>query len=296
VFTFTEYDSWTQVPAHLRTGSQLADLDLPRIPGGDPVARVYDRGPHGRKGAFDLYDARTSLPSTATARHLEASRARQSTDPRLCADCGAHTGSPATNHHDDTTDQWVRLCWTCLYIRRLRQTQSHLAAARARAADLAATLLDQDTAAVVHVAPIAPPPGENGRPKKPIAAHVSAVTPTGTRLADITVRLNASRNPIIPTDAVALTDAAPILRELTAGRTIVEWTNGALRPLADHLLPRGHDLRPDVIALDRHVTNWRGEIDPHTRQPIIPLDPGRADLMGLLLRRIAADHTGQITT
>ena len=288
---FTEYDSWEQVPEHLRTKTQLADLDLPRVPGGEKTARVYDRGPHGRRGGFDLYDARASMPSPASARQLEASRFRQTEDSRGCQDCGAHTDGPATPFHDDAREEWVRLCWACLHIARLRQTQHNLAAARCRAAEKAAALLAADTAAVVHVAAIAPPAGENGRPRRPVAAVVEAVTPSGVGLVSMTVRLNQSRSTLIPPDAVPLADALPHLGEVVAGRDLVEWAVGALRPLEDAFAaPDGQNPRRERVTLEREVAVWRGEIDPRTRRPLALIEPGRADRMALLIRRIAADH------
>ena len=285
------YDNWNQVPEHLRTKTQLADLDLPRVPGTEPVAHVRDRGPQGPKRTYELYDLNASRPSPASAKQLEAARARQSTDTRRCAHCEAHTDGAANQFHDEDADAWIGLCWTCLHIARLRRYQAQLAAARARNAATAAGLLAQDSAAVLHVTPIAPPPGENGRPKKPIAAELEAVTPSGSVLALAAIRLNGSRNPLVPSGALPLADAEPMIRETLAGRTVVLWAVGAARPLEDLVLPRGYEQHPDVAVLDRVVAEWRGEIDPHTRRLFTPLDPGRADRMALLIRRIAAEHT-----
>lgn len=284
------FTNWGEVPGHLRTKTQLADLDLPRVPGTEPVARVRDRGPQGPKRTYELYDVAASLPSPASAKQLEAARARQATDTRRCAHCGAHTDTTPSQHHDDAADAWIGLCWTCLHIARLRRYQAQLADDRARHAATAARLLAEDTAAVVHVTPIAPPPGENGRPKKPIAALLEAVTPAGNVLIQASIRLNGSRNPIVPSGALLLADAEPMIRETLAGRAVVLWAVGAARPLDELVLPRGYDRRSEVVVLDRVVAEWRGEIDPHARRLITPLDPGRADRMALLIRRIAADH------
>ena len=145
-------------------------------------------------------------------------------------------------------------------------------------------------AAVVHVTPIAPPPGENGRSKKPIAAELEAVTPSGSVLIQASIRLNASRNPLVPAGALPLAEAEPMVRETLAARPVILWAVGAARPLDDLLLPRGYERAPGVDVLDRIAAEWRGEIDPHARRLITPLDPGRAERMALLIRRIAADH------
>ena len=153
------FTNWGEVPRHLRTKTQLADLDLPRVPGTDPAARVHDRGPQGPKRTYELYDMNASVPSPASARQLEAARARQGSDARRCAHCGARTDGTASQYHDAKADAWIGLCWTCLHIARLRDFQNRLATDRARHAAWAASLLARDTAALVHVTPIAAPPG-----------------------------------------------------------------------------------------------------------------------------------------
>ena len=287
------FTNWAEVPGHLRTKTQLADLDLPRVPGTGPVGRVHDRGPRGPKRTYELYDVNASLPSAASAKQLEAARARQNAGARRCAHCSARTDTTPSQYHDAEADVWIGLCWTCLHIARLRRYQAHLAAARARHAAWAAGLLAEDAAAVVHVTPIAPPPGENGRSKKPIAAELEAVTPSGSVLIQASIRLNASRNPLVPAGATPLAEAEPLIREALAGRPIVLWAVGATRPIEDLILPRDYERAPDVDVLDRITAEWRGEIDPHARRLITPLDPGRADRMALLIRRIAADHQPQ---
>ena len=289
------YDSWGQVPENLRTKTQLADLDLPRIPGGEPLAYVYDRRPcGGRKGAFELYDIATSLPSPASARQLEAARARQHPVMHTCAECGAHpdSGAGLTVAGEDEQRRAVLLCRTCRHIAQLRERLAQAATDRARAAEDAAAWLAVDTAAVVHVWEIAAPPGENGRPKRPIALTVGAVTPSGAQLAQWAIRLNKSRNPLVPPGAIPADEAFPALREQLAGRDVIEWTIGSLKHIESTLtapIELGRRCR-ELVVLERAVARWRGEIDPLFHRLTYQLDPGRADLMALLIRRMAADH------
>lgn len=295
------YDSWGQVPEHLRTKTQLADLDLPRIPGAEPVAYVYDRRPcGGRKTTFELYDLGTSLPSPASARQLEAARARQHPAARTCAECGAHpdSGSGLSVVGEDEQRRARLLCRTCRHIEQLHERLAQAAADRARTAEEAAAWLAADTAAVVHVREIAPPPGENGRPKRPIALAVGAVTPSGKPLAQWQIRLNKSRNPLVPAGAIPADDALPALREQLAGRDVIEWSVGSITPIESAFTaPREPGQRPRELAvLERAVARWRGEIDPRFRRLTYQLDPGRADLMALLIRRMAADHNPTVGT
>jgi hypothetical protein len=282
------------VPEHLRTKTQLADLDLPRIPGGEAVGYVHDRGPHGRKGDFDLYDLATSLPSPATAGQLQAARHRSESDGRRCAACGARPDQRPTTHRDPGENGAAALlCHPCLHIARLRETQHRIATERTEACHLAATWLAEDTAALVHAAPISPPPGPDGRPKHPLALAVGAFTPGGTLLYRATVRLNRSRNPIVPTDAVPAEEAFEALSANLTGRCVIEWSTGALKHLGGVPTFPNEPSRsaPCLFVLDRRVAAWRGQIDPHTYRLTTPPDPGRADLMALLIRRMAADHT-----
>jgi len=289
------YDSWGQVPENLRTKTQLADLDLPRIPGTGPVAYVYDRRPcGGRKSTFELYDTATSLPSPASARQLEAARARQHPANRTCDGCGAHpdSGAHLTIAGEDEQRRARLLCRTCQRIAQLRERLTQAATDRAGAARDAAAWLAADTAAVVHVREITPPPGENGRPKRPIALSVGAVTPSGAQLAHWAIRLNKSRNPLIPPGTVPAAEALPALREQLAGRDVIAWAVGSLKHI-ETALAAPHEpgqRRRELVVLERAVARWRGEIDPRFRRLTYQLDPGRADLMALLIRRMAADH------
>ena len=286
------YTWWGEVPDRLRTKTQLADLDLPRIPGAGPAGAIHTRGPHGRKDTFDLYDITASRPSPASAGQLEAARARRDPAQRRCAGCGAHPDYPPTAHRDPGADSgWALLCRACLHIARLRESQQRCAATRERIAAEAAAWLAADHAAVVHVTVITPGPAENGRARRAVALIVDAVTPSGARLVRMPVRLARSRSPLVPDTAIPETEAIPALTELFAGRDVIEWSSGALDPIRAALTDPEAAVRPrEWILLEGKVTGWRGDLDPHTRTLLIPPDPGRADLMALLIRRMAADH------
>lgn len=286
------YDGWHTVPEHLRTKTQLADLDLPRIPGGEPVGYVYDRGPHGRKGTFELYDLAASVPSLATGVQLDIARARQGRDVRRCEKCGARPEQRPTPHRSSEGEEVMLLCHACLHIARLRAAQHRAASDRAAACRDAAYWLAADTAALIHLAPITPPPAPDGRAKRPLALVVGAFTPSGRVLYRTTVRLNRSRNPIVPTDATPADEAFPALRNAVAGRDLIEWASGSLKHLDGALTAPAEPARTwrEITALDTRVTAWRGQIDPRTHRRIPARDPGRADLMALLIRRMAADH------
>jgi hypothetical protein len=107
----------------------------------------------------------------------------------------------------------------------------------------------------------------------------------------------------VPDGAADWDDAVPMLRKALDGRDLIAWLNTDLDPIAPALLPE--DATPAQVAcywrertiseLCAHVAHWRGELDPDTRALRGARHPGRADLLALLIRRIAADHTGEDT-
>jgi hypothetical protein len=50
-------------------------------------------------------------------------------------------------------------------------------------------------------------------------------------------------------------------------------------------LPSGYDRRHEVRQM---VMTWRGDLNPKTESPRVPIAPGRADRMLYLLQQIAA--------
>lgn len=295
----TAYDTWRDVPEHYRTRTQLADLDLPRVPGGDPVAFIETRNATGRRDCFDLYDATTSQPSPATANTLEAAAARRSAKCYRCQDCGARTDSPTTAFRLPGKATVSELCRTCLHIGHLRRNQAAHRPGRMDIIARAAAWLLKDTAAVIEVTAHTPQPGESGRRKPAVALTVDAVTPSGHPLAHLSIRLRHSRHALVPADAMDPDTAFTHLRTILDGRVPIAWRTGDLDPILPALLvdvpPDGdlsaHWRRPAVRSLHDAVATWRGELDPTTGRLLAPtLRPGRADRMALLIRRMATDH------
>jgi len=303
------YDGWSEVPAHLRTRTQLADLDLPRVPGGPVRGYVTAPGAVRRRETYDLYDLRESIPSPASARQLEAAAARRTRLDYDCAHCGAHTETPLVPFRpqteiSDPERPGEPLCWCCLAIARLRDAQTRCAQARADATRWAAARLADPGTVLLNVTATIPPPQPSGRARKPIAARIDACDSAGARIVEVTVALAGPRTRGLPSDAIPLLDARPMLHHRLGARHRVAWHATDLHPLRDHVArtaaePDEHgglELFADVDALAPRVAAWRGDIEPATRTRRVPLHPGRADRMALLLRRIAADHGKEDTT
>ncbi|MFF2123509.1 hypothetical protein ACFVXH_39895 [Kitasatospora sp. NPDC058184] len=281
-----EYTWWGQVPAHLRTATQLAALDLPRQPAGPVRAVVTARNPAGRKGPWDLYDLHESVPTAASAAQLVAAAARRTTT-RVCAECGARPETPCT-----PTDDGRALCGTCTHITRLRTRQAEAHAAGRDAAHAAARLLADEHLAVLHIDYTPGQPTAGGNPRPPAAAHITTLDHTGHTLYNRLLRLTGPRTPGAPADALDPGPAAADLAALLADRTVVVWTPAALDPLQAALerlklpalaLPEGR------VHTARHAAaHWRADLDPTTGELRRPTPPGTADRLHLLLRRMAA--------
>ncbi|MFJ1936723.1 hypothetical protein ACIOGZ_29195 [Kitasatospora sp. NPDC088160] len=281
-----EYTWWGAVPDHLRTKTQLADLDLPRQPGGPVRATVTAKGPGG-KGTYNLYDLGESVPTQTPAAQL----ARRTTTSRTCDDCGARPESPCTKTADGPL-----LCAACAHIHRLRQTQ-HAAAERAQvAAGQAADLLADEHLVVLAAAYTHRPPTETGKPHPPAAAHITVLDARdGLTLYNRTLRLTGPRTPGAPADAVDPTPALADLATLLADRTVALWDTD-LQPLHDALrrlktdrgvLPSGYQR---VHKLQVLASLWRADLDPATARYRVPAPPGTAERLLYLLRRMAKSH------
>ncbi|MBD0671656.1 hypothetical protein [Streptomyces sp. CBMA156] len=265
-----EYTRWNTVPAHLRTATQLAALDLPRQPAGPVRATIATRNPGtGRKDEFDLYDLGETRPTPATAAQLTAAAARRTTNTRTCTDCGAHPETPCTFSSGDGDGDGGRvLCGTCLHITHLRTRQAEARAAARDVTATAARLLADEHLAVLHVDYTPGEPTAGGNPRPPAAARLVAVDRTGAPFCDRTVRLTGPRTPGAPIHATDPAQTMADLAGLLAERTIVIWTPTDLDPLYDALrrLKLNTALLPEgrVNTLYPAATQWRADLDPRT--------------------------------
>ena len=284
----------------------LSELEYPRTHDGrQPAAWVDTRDWSGHKTSIPLYDARTCLPTKATARQLAAAAARSGRQ-RTCADCGAHCQRPLTVDPNDRRP----LCPACRHVARLRRRQAQLAEARPFIAERARELLAWTGAAVVQVDLHVPPPTPAGRRRPPTAARVRAVDLDGGPLVDVLVRLVGPRTQRVPASAVPAQEAVPTIHQAVLGSRLIMWSLldlERLRLAAPHpdlprlpWLPEVGDLPqpylplPDharAVAVEPMATRWRGQVDPHTRTLVECLPPGTPDRLLLMLRRIAATPT-----
>ncbi|WP_031078068.1 hypothetical protein [Streptomyces sp. NRRL WC-3742] len=284
------YTWWGELPAHLRTTTQLAALDLPRQPGGPVRAIIKARNPAGRKGEWDLYDVNESEPTAATGPQLAAAASRRSAS-RACTECGARPETPC-QYIDG-----VEVCEACAHIRRLRDRQKTRAQEARNAADTAAALLADDLLVVLAVEYIPGEPTPSGLPRPPAAARIVALDRNGATLYSRTVRLTGPRTPGAPADAVNPAPTLDYLTNLLADRTVVLWSPSDLKALNDarsrlkigttSLLPTGR-----VNSACHAVAAWRGDLDPRTGHLRTPTPPGTADRLLYLLRRLAETAAG----
>jgi hypothetical protein len=281
------HGGWWNVPAGLMSKTQLADLDLPRVPGGPVRADVETENWRGKKDVVSLYRLDESTPSNATMGQLESARAR-STTLRVCGDCGARPDRPPAVSADGP----VARCTACATIARLRAAQNDVRSKRAAAIDWARTTLAPATvpALVMHVEEVLRPAAPSGRQSKnPIAYRVDAVNTDGAVVLAATVRATVSNVRSMPVDAVHPRDVADQLARIAGAELVVTWDAYDVSPL--HRLagverPKGwYGGNPNLL---RHwAAWWRADINPLDCTPRTAVPPGRADRMLLLLRRMA---------
>ena len=297
----TTYAGWWQVPDHLMPATTLGELEYPRTPDGQqPAAWVETRDWSDRKTSIPLYDARACPPTKATGAQLaSAGDGSKLARRRVCSDCGARCQRPLPSLPEVPGSG--PLCPACRHIALLRRRQAEAAIQRLVSAERAAQFLGWDDAALVQVDQTVPPPAPSGRKRPPTGARIRARDLRGGRLLDVVVRLVGPRAQHIPDGAVAPDDAAPTIHQALSGRPLVVWHERDL----EHLRQAAPDLnRPGdpggwtrlygfprelVAVLWWLATQWRGQLDPTTRQLVACLPPGSPDRLALLLRRIA--HT-----
>ncbi|WP_030488179.1 hypothetical protein [Micromonospora chokoriensis] len=278
------YEGWRQVPPGLFSKTQLADLDFPRVVGGPVRAYVHTRDWNDRKTSVKLYRLSESVPSPASAAQLEAARNRSAPGARECQACGAYPDRPPAS---------AGLCVACAQITRLQKAVALARRSRAEVGEWARTILDPlfEPAVVLRIEQVLRPPALSGRQNlTPVALRVDAVDATGRRLLDATIRLAGARVKAVPADALAPDDVAEQVRAVLGWPVLVTWHERGvflLRDVYGIKAPGGwYGGNPNALAV--RAAHWRGDLDPDTLHPRAAIDPGTADRMLLLLRRMAA--------
>jgi hypothetical protein len=282
------YAWWGEVPERLRSLTQLRDGEYPREPGGPVRAWVQTRDWRDRKEEVPLYDVAESRPTAASARQLEAAARRRTAAVRDCGDCGAHCEQPLPVEPKDGR----ALCPACRHIARLRAEQARLAELRDTRSAWAAELLADEDLAVLEVELFVPPPSPSGRKRPPAALHAVAVDSDGRVLLDQVARLAGPRAAAVPEGAPPVGEVAAVVNSALAGRRIVVWDGRGLDHLARAIREAGRPYKGGrVELLARAVAEWRGDVNPRTRQVRTATPLGRADRVLMLLRRMAAGAT-----
>ncbi|MBC9006118.1 hypothetical protein [Micromonospora aurantiaca (nom. illeg.)] len=275
------YSGWRAVPPGLFTKSQLADLDLPRVPGGPPRAWVETSNWRGKKESYRLYSLRESLPSPASAAALEAARER-ATGGRVCDGCGARPDRPPVEFGSGG-HLW---CRACALVERLASRHRETAAQRAEAVRWAREMLAAQ-AVVVRVDLLLRPPAPSGRQDpNPVALRVDAVHSRGKRLVDATIRLVGPRVKAVPDEAVTPDAAAKRMEAVLSAPAVVSWSDTGVYALGQ--LYGGWRTGTQRPVMNWIAAAWRGDVDPDTLQIRSAIDPGTAGRTALLLRRMAA--------
>jgi hypothetical protein len=84
-------------------------------------------------------------------------------------------------------------------------------------------------------------------------------------------------------------EVAAAVNSALAGRKLVVWDREGLDQMARAIRAAGRPYEGGwAERLVLAVAEWRGELNPHTRQVRTAMSPGRADRLLMLLRRMAA--------
>ncbi|MFG3078665.1 hypothetical protein [Streptomyces sp. NPDC048225] len=290
------FPSWRDVPAGIyATETQLKTMDLPRRPG-PPAATVKGQDGLGRTATLTLYRIDQSTPTASTAAQLAAARRRADPAARVCVDCGARPDRALL-----VSETRGPLCPACRHIEYLRHRQDEARARRAAAVHHARALLEDGRTsplAIVHVDYTERGHTPAGTRRTPAAAKATILDASGHLLADPLLRLVGPRAKGVPPGTCDPQTGAEQLKALLAERTVLIWQWSDLDDLGTGLrsqqapwpLPRTLWPHPQgghhVVELVGLVADWRGEIMPEGHQPL-PVPPGRADRMLLLLQQIA---------
>ena len=300
------FDGWNAVPPGLALKSQLADMDLPRSPGGPVRGFVNTRNALGRRDSFPLYDIAESTPTKGSARQLDQAAARRSDRCYICADCGAnseqHLGVHDPCHRGGVTSNTpcpmlAPRCPACRHLAELRAAQQAAAIQRVAAVEWARALVERSTTTLVRISAVLPEPAYTtaGR-RRPVLGH---------RL-DVIASYGSQIRVMVPRGTTEIDSSA--FRD----RDVICWSPAEASLLRKilHIGPDDHGVRPEPdLAMSEHVDHtsttrtkrprsisgqmlgrvaaWRALIDPATGSPMLSTDPGPADRCLLLMRRMA---------
>lgn len=296
------YEGWWRVPSGLFSKTQLADLDLPRLPDGPVRAYADVANWRGKKEFVELYALHESVPSPATANQLQAARGRvlgsDYVDRRVCEQCGARPDRPVPElGHVSGSDHLPageasgtrHLCLACARVVRLRAAVATAAWIRADATQWAAEVLAAEPC-VVRVEEVLRPAAPSGRQNPdPVALRVDAVDAVGRRLVRATIRLAGPRVKAVPDGAVTPNSVEEQVRSLLAAPVVVTWRDSELTPLLRLYHGREVYAGANRNSLRQRAGYWRGEVDPDHLTVRSAIDPTTADRTLLLLRRMAAE-------
>jgi len=301
------YEGWWEVPDGLLLASQLAAMDLPRIPGG-PVAGIVQAEnwhAYGRDDAFRLYRLSESQPSAATAAQLKAADAKR-TKGRVyrCEECGAFSQQALPRYPLD--DQLLKdvepryLCGCCRHVTRLTGYQATFAVRRAAAVRWAAKVAAPGVALAVTASEVRPE-GITASGKRYAATGIAVLAfdvADGRKVFDATVLRRPAKTGAKVKGQLDPEPGAKKLRGVIEGRALIGWRAEDLEPLRPILAPGSRAALGDEAHT--RVTDWRSDIDPRSGRPRGATSPGRPDRLALLIRRIAdsfptTDHTAEHT-
>lgn len=289
------YEGWWQVPDGLLLASQLAAMDLPRIPDGPPAGIVQAENwhAHSRDDAFRLYRLSESLPSPSSAAQLEAADAKRAKGRVYrCEGCGAFSEQSLVRY--PLGDQLLKdveprfLCGCCRHLTRLTGYQSYYAARRAGAARWAQRMTAAGAALAVHAAEVRPE-GTTAGGKRHAATGIAVLAfdvADGRKVFDATVLRRPAKTGARIKGQLDPEPGASKLRAAVEGRTLIGWRSEDLEPLRPILAPNSRHTTLGEDAYTR-VTDWRGDLDVRTGRPRSATSPGRPDRLALLIRRIA---------
>ena len=292
----TVYEGWWEVPDGLLLASQLAAMDLPRIPGG-PVAGIVQAEnwhAYGRDDNFRLYRLAGSIPSSSSAAQLQAADAKRNKDRVYrCEECGAFSEQALPRYPVD--DQLLKdiepryLCRCCRHITRLTGYQAHYGRRRADAARWAATIAVPGAALAVAAVEVRPE-GTTASGKRHAITGIAVLAfdiADGHKVFDATVLRRPAKAGQKTKGQLDPEPGAAKLRAAIEGRVLIGWRSEDLEPLRAVLAPNSRHTVLGEQAQTR-VTDWRADIDVRSGRARAATSPGRPDRLALLIRRMAA--------